>query len=248
MADNFLSQDEVDALLKGVTGETDDAPADADRPLGCAAVQPRHAGTHRARAHAHARDHQRALCAPAPYRPVQLPAARHRSLGRPGQGLEIQRIHPQPGGADQPQPDPDQAAARHRADDFQSRPGVSDGRQPVRRRRTLPYAGRRAGLHPDRTPHHPARAEYRVRGLFEILGADLPGRIRVRALGNEHPVRQHRHPERSGGVHHLRHRTRPGQRRNAYLHALLDDRADQGPARPAACRPKTWKWTNAGFA
>ncbi|OGU22293.1 MAG: flagellar motor switch protein FliM [Hydrogenophilales bacterium RIFOXYD1_FULL_62_11] len=29
MADNFLSQDEVDALLKGVTGETDDAPADA---------------------------------------------------------------------------------------------------------------------------------------------------------------------------------------------------------------------------
>jgi flagellar motor switch protein FliM len=29
MADNFLSQDEVDALLKGVTGETDDAPVDA---------------------------------------------------------------------------------------------------------------------------------------------------------------------------------------------------------------------------
>ncbi|MDP1927925.1 MAG: flagellar motor switch protein FliM [Thiobacillus sp.] len=29
MADNFLSQDEVDALLKGVTGETDDAPEDA---------------------------------------------------------------------------------------------------------------------------------------------------------------------------------------------------------------------------
>jgi flagellar motor switch protein FliM len=29
MADNFLSQDEVDALLKGVTGETDEAPADA---------------------------------------------------------------------------------------------------------------------------------------------------------------------------------------------------------------------------
>ncbi|KAB2319128.1 flagellar motor switch protein FliM [Betaproteobacteria bacterium SCN1] len=28
MAESFLSQDEVDALLKGVTGETDDAPAD----------------------------------------------------------------------------------------------------------------------------------------------------------------------------------------------------------------------------
>jgi flagellar motor switch protein FliM len=29
MADNFLSQDEVDALLKGVTGEVDEAPAEA---------------------------------------------------------------------------------------------------------------------------------------------------------------------------------------------------------------------------
>ncbi len=32
MADNFLSQDEVDALLKGVTGEADDAPAAAVDP------------------------------------------------------------------------------------------------------------------------------------------------------------------------------------------------------------------------
>ena len=32
MADNFLSQDEVDALLKGVTGEVDDAPAEAGDP------------------------------------------------------------------------------------------------------------------------------------------------------------------------------------------------------------------------
>ena len=30
MADNFLSQDEVDALLKGVTGEADDAPAEIE--------------------------------------------------------------------------------------------------------------------------------------------------------------------------------------------------------------------------
>ena len=28
MTDKFLSQDEVDALLKGVTGESDDAPAE----------------------------------------------------------------------------------------------------------------------------------------------------------------------------------------------------------------------------
>ena len=32
MADNFLSQDEVDALLKGVTGEADDAPTAAVDP------------------------------------------------------------------------------------------------------------------------------------------------------------------------------------------------------------------------
>ncbi|MBT9568805.1 MAG: flagellar motor switch protein FliM [Thiobacillus sp.] len=32
MADNFLSQDEVDALLKGVTGEVDDAPDEAGDP------------------------------------------------------------------------------------------------------------------------------------------------------------------------------------------------------------------------
>ena len=32
MADNFLSQDEVDALLKGVTGEIDDAPEEAVDP------------------------------------------------------------------------------------------------------------------------------------------------------------------------------------------------------------------------
>ena len=32
MADNFLSQDEVDALLKGVTGEADEAPAEAQDP------------------------------------------------------------------------------------------------------------------------------------------------------------------------------------------------------------------------
>lgn len=34
MADAFLSQDEVDALLKGVTGETDEGPAEAVDPSG----------------------------------------------------------------------------------------------------------------------------------------------------------------------------------------------------------------------
>ena len=34
MADNFLSQDEVDALLKGVSGEVDEAPAEADDHTG----------------------------------------------------------------------------------------------------------------------------------------------------------------------------------------------------------------------
>jgi flagellar motor switch protein FliM len=34
MADNFLSQDEVDALLKGVTGEVDDAPGESEDQSG----------------------------------------------------------------------------------------------------------------------------------------------------------------------------------------------------------------------
>jgi flagellar motor switch protein FliM len=34
MAEDFLSQEEVDALLKGVTGETDDAPTEASDPGG----------------------------------------------------------------------------------------------------------------------------------------------------------------------------------------------------------------------
>ena len=37
MASEFLSQDEVDALLKGVTGETDEAPADEAEPGGARA-------------------------------------------------------------------------------------------------------------------------------------------------------------------------------------------------------------------
>src|SRR6478672_9031245 len=62
------------------------------------------------------------------------------------------------------------------------------------------------------------------------MGAGVPGGVRVCALRNEYPVRQHRHAERGGGGDHLHRRARAGQRRDALLHAVLDDRADPRPA------------------
>ncbi len=82
----------------------------------------------------------------------------------------------------------------------------------------------------------------------QVVGAGVPGRVRIHPLGDEHPVRQHRHAERSGGVDHVHHRARPGQRRDPLLHALLDDRADPRHAHLAACRARRWKWTSAGSA
>ena len=67
-------------------------------------LRPGPAGAHRPRAHADAGAHQRAFRPLPAHRPVQLHAPQHRNLGRPDQGAEVQRVHPQPGGADQPQP------------------------------------------------------------------------------------------------------------------------------------------------
>ena len=43
------------------------------------------------------------------------------------QGAEVQRVHPQPGGADQPQPGPGQTPARDRAGGVHPNPGVPGG-------------------------------------------------------------------------------------------------------------------------
>ena len=41
--------------------------------------------------------------------------------------------------------------------------------------------------------------EHRVRGLRQVVGAGVSARVRIRPLGDEHAVRQHRHAERSRG-------------------------------------------------
>jgi flagellar motor switch protein FliM len=43
-----------------------------------------------------------------------------------------------------------------------------------------------------RAAHHPGHAQRRVRGIRESLGTGLPAEVRVHPLGDEHPVRQHR--------------------------------------------------------
>ena len=161
--EEFMSQDEVDALLKGVTGEAD-ADAERKRPCGRTALQPRDAGTHRPRPHARrsrsSTSASRACCASACS--TSCAARAEISVG-PVQVSEVQRIHPQPAGADQPEPGAREAAARHRAVRVRSEPGVPRGRQPVRRRRPLPHPRRRPRLHADRAAHHPAHARPRVR-------------------------------------------------------------------------------------
>ena len=114
MSNEFLTQDEVDALLKGVSGD-DDEQQPAVEPRRGARLQPRHPGAHRPRADAHARGHQRALRAPPAHRPVQLHPPQPRDLGRPGARDQVQRVHPQPGRPDQHQHRAAEAAARQRA-------------------------------------------------------------------------------------------------------------------------------------
>ena len=115
MNQQILSQDEVDALLQGITGESqkleqEEAPQ-GDGPH----LRPRQPGAHRARAHAHDGDRQRALRPQHPHRPVQLHPQEPGSLDRRHQGAEVQRLPARDRGADQLQHRQREAAARRRA-------------------------------------------------------------------------------------------------------------------------------------
>ena len=71
MNQQILSQDEVDALLQGITGESQKLERRRRRRRR-AQLRPGEPGAHRARPHADDGDHQRALRAQHPRRPVQL--------------------------------------------------------------------------------------------------------------------------------------------------------------------------------
>ena len=64
----------------------------------------------------------------------------------------------------------------------------------------FPYPRRGPRLYPDRAAHYFAHPRHRVRGLYQVVGTGVSGRVRVHPLRNEYPVRQHRHAERGGGV------------------------------------------------
>ena len=48
----------------------------------------------------------------------------------------------------------------------------------------------------------------------QVVGAGVSGLVRIHPLRNEHPVRQHRHSQRGGGGNHLHHRARDRFRAN----------------------------------
>jgi flagellar motor switch protein FliM len=82
MSQDFLSQEEVDALLKGVSGEADEAAPEAGNH-DVKSLRPRPSGAHRPWQHADAGAHQRALRPLPAHRPVQLHAQGRRGLGGP---------------------------------------------------------------------------------------------------------------------------------------------------------------------
>jgi hypothetical protein len=56
----------------------------------------------------------------------------------------------------------------------------------------FPYPRRRPRLHTHRAAHHPEPARGHFRGVPEGLAACVSADLRIRALRDEHPVRQHR--------------------------------------------------------
>ena len=168
--EEFMSQEEVDALLKGVTGEVDTDTEQSDR-----------------RAYARTTSRRRNASSAAACPDLEIINDRFARLLRVGifnfmrrsaeisvgpvKVSEVQRIHPQPADPDQPEPGPREAVARHVAVRVRSEPGVLRGRQPVRRRRPLPHPRRRPRLHADRAAHHQQAAQSRVRALHGVVEA-----------------------------------------------------------------------------
>jgi flagellar motor switch protein FliM len=88
MNQQILSQDEVDALLQGITGESQKLEQEEVPQRRHPRLRPGQPGTHRPWAHAHDGDHQRALRAQHPHRPVQLhPQEPEVSIG----GIKVQK-------------------------------------------------------------------------------------------------------------------------------------------------------------
>jgi flagellar motor switch protein FliM len=89
MNQQILSQDEVDALLQGITGESQKLEQEEQPSRRHPRLRPGQPGAHRPRAHADDGGHQRALRAQHPHRAVQPhPQEPEVSIG----GIKVQKF------------------------------------------------------------------------------------------------------------------------------------------------------------
>ena len=248
MAENFLSQDEVDALLKGVTGDIDESTdARSTPPASGPTTWRRQERIVRGRMPTLEIINERF----ARLLRIGLFNFLHRSaevsIG-PVRGVRSTASSCANGGADQLQPGlvkPLRGTALIVCD-----PNLvflvvdnlfgGDGRFHTRvegRDFTRPSSASSSACS--------TSSSSRVR---QGLGAGLPARVRIHALGDDTQFANIATPNEVVVVDHLHDRDRPDQRRDPLLHALLDARADPRRALPAACRARRWKWTSAGCA
>jgi flagellar motor switch protein FliM len=160
MAGDFLSQDEVDALLKGVTGETDE-PED---PTGRRRHPRYNLGTQERIVRGRMPTLELVNERFARYLRIGLFNYMHRNAEISVGPIRVQKYSEFIRNLVVPTNlnlVAGQAVARHGAVRLRPQPGLSGGRQHVRRRRPLPHPGRGARLHADRATHHPGPAQCR---------------------------------------------------------------------------------------
>ena len=203
-------------------------------------LRPGEPGPDGPRAHAGARDHQRALRQEHPRRPVRLHPEEPRGLDRADARPQVQRLPARDRGADQLQHRLGAAAARPGPGRVRPAAGVRGDRRPLRRRRQVPDADRGTRLLGHRAADHPSPGRRGDGRLQARLGRHLSARARVRALGDAAAVRQRRPAVGDRRLDLVHARDRRGQRNDPLLHSLRDLRAD--PRRPLldhARRPRT---------
>jgi flagellar motor switch protein FliM len=104
--------------------------------------------------------------------------------------------------------------------------GVRSDRRAVRRRRQVPHPHRGARLLAHRVARHPRLVEVITHRIPKAWKRHLPARAGIPALGDAAAVRQHRLAQRDGGLHLVHAGDRRRHRHGAHLHPVLDAGAD----------------------
>ena len=241
MSQDFLSQDEVDALLKGVTGDSDEPQAeesaDGVRPYNLATQERIVRGRMPTLELIHERFarnlriglfnfmHRSAEISVGPIR-VQKYGEFVRNLVVPT-NLNLVQATPLRGTG---------------LIVFDPNLVFLVVRQHVRRRRTFSYAGGRPGIHADRTAHHPRSAERGIRRVREGLESGVRDQARIRAVRDEPSVRKYRYTVGNLNRNHFHAGVRRRDGRHAYLLPVFDGRADTRRAQQhhakRPCKPR----------